>query len=349
MDKTRTLWRPLAQTLSRRQYTTQPTLPPKPWVCTQCLHLRLRPRTATSTTSTTSPLRQQRRLQSTRTNPADNPDFQSIVDQPPLLIRSGRRHNRLGLLLLAAIPATAFVLGCWQVQRLTWKTDLIARFEDRLIRDPLPLPPQVDPDAIHDFDYRRVYARGRLRHDQEMLIGPRLHDGNDGYLVVTPLDRSALYPAYGAKGINTTVLVCRGWIAKDKAAQASRHPSSLPTGEVVVEGLLREPWLKNSFTPDNKPAQAKWYFPDVREMAGHVGSQAVWVEETMRPDLLASYDREAKGVPIGRAPEVNLRNNHVQYIFTWFSLSLATSIMLWMVVKKPASNIRSRVRQSTQW
>ncbi|KAK5112404.1 hypothetical protein LTR85_011513 [Meristemomyces frigidus] len=337
MDKSRILWRPIAQAVSQRQLST---LPPKAWVCTQCLRsLRPRPRP--------SPLRPQRRHQSS--NPADNPDFHSIVDNPPQLIRSGRKHNKLGLLILTAIPVTAFVLGCWQVQRLGWKTDLIARFEDRLVRDPLPLPPQVDPDAIKDFDYRRVYARGRLRHDQEMLIGPRLHDGNDGYLVVTPLDRSEQYPAYAAKGINTTVLVCRGWITKDKAAQSTR-PEGLPTGEVVVEGLLREPWKKNTFTPDNQPGQEKWYFPDVHEMAGHVGSQAVWVEETMKPDLLASYDREAKGIPIGRAPEVNLRNNHVQYIFTWFSLSLATSIMLWMVVKKPASNMRgSRVRQNTQW
>ena len=36
------------------------------------------------------------------------------------------------------------------------------------------------------------------------------------------------------------------------------------------------------------------------------------------PDLLRAYDREAKGIPIGRAAEVNLRNNHTQYIFTWY-------------------------------
>jgi surfeit locus 1 family protein len=37
----------------------------------------------------------------------------------------------------------------------------------------------------------------------------------------------------------------------------------------------------------------------------------------IEPDLLKSYDREAKGIPIGRPAEVNLRNNHTQYIFTW--------------------------------
>lgn len=29
-------------------------------------------------------------------------------------------------------------------------------------------------------------------------------------------------------------------------------------------------------------------------------------------------DYEARGIPYGRAAEVNLRNNHAQYIFTWY-------------------------------
>jgi len=158
------------------------------------------------------------------------------------------------------------------VQRLGWKTDLMARFEDRLVRDPLPLPPQIDPKVISEFDYRRVYATGRLRHDQEMLIGPRLHDGADGYLVITPLDR-------GDKG--SKVLVNRGWIAKAKKEQRSR-PESMTQGEVMVQGLLREPWKKNMFTPDNQPQFGEFYFPDVEMLAGLTGSQPVWIEQTMR-------------------------------------------------------------------
>jgi len=38
----------------------------------------------------------------------------------------------------AIIPVTAFALGTWQVQRLDWKTKLIAKLEHRLTRDPLP-------------------------------------------------------------------------------------------------------------------------------------------------------------------------------------------------------------------
>ncbi|KAL2023514.1 hypothetical protein VTK56DRAFT_2122 [Thermocarpiscus australiensis] len=270
---------------------------------------------------------------------ADDPDFTSIVDNPPELVRTGRRHGP-GLIILAIIPVTAFFLGTWQVQRLKWKTDLIAKCEDRLVRPPLPLPPRVDPDAVADFDYRRVYVTGRFRHDQEMLVGPRVRDGEQGYMVVTPLERA------GDEG--ATVLVNRGWVSK-KMADQSRRPDSLPSGEVRVEGMLRRPWKKNLFTPDNRPDKGEFYFPDVKQMAALTGSQPVWVEQTMEPDYLQALDYVARGIPIGRPAEVNLRNNHAQYIFTWYGLAVATSIMFYMVVKKPASDIARRVRMNKNW
>ena len=148
---------------------------------------------------------------------------------------------------------------------------MIAKFEDRLVREPLPLPPKIDPSVIKDFDYRRIYASGRFRHDQEMLIGPRIHDGNNGYLVVTPLERD---------GDGTTILVSRGWISKKLQKQINRT-EGLPAGLVTVEGILREPWKKNMFTPENRPELSEFYFPDVEQMAKITGSQPVWVEETM--------------------------------------------------------------------
>lgn len=175
------------------------------------------------------------------------------------------------LFYTALIPIIAFGLGTWQVQRLDRKTKMIAKFEDRLIRPPLPLPPRIDPDAIAEFDYRRVYATGHYLHDKEMLVGPRMNEGEDGFLVVTPLERG---------DGQSTVLVNRGWISRKLMNQKDR-PEGLPMGEVTVEGLLREPWKKNMFTPENKPEEGKFYFPDIEQMAELAGSQPVWIEETM--------------------------------------------------------------------
>ncbi|KAK7541304.1 COX1 assembly protein-like protein Shy1 [Phyllosticta citricarpa] len=325
--------------------SAKPTSSTPAWRCPQCSLQRAR-----------FPRPQQRRYQSSNksdnTNssgspqPADDPTFTSIVDQPATLVKTGRRHGP-GLIILALIPITAFLLGTWQVRRLSWKTDLVATLEDRLIQPPLPLPPRIDPSAIESFDYRRVTARGVLRHDKEMLVGPRLRDGEDGFLVFTPLERDP--GGVDAAGRPTSVLVCRGWISREKREQRSRTPEALPSGEVMVEGLLRKPWKKNYFTPENHPDRGDWYFADVEEMARVAGTQPVWIEETLKPDYLVAMDRASKGIPIGRPAEVNVRNNHLQYIFTWYSLSLATSVMLWMVIKKPVSRVGRRVRQSREW
>lgn len=212
---------------------------------------------------------------SARRNNGLDPNFVSILDRPAKMARVGKQHGP-GLIILAIIPITAFALGCWQVQRLGWKTDLIARFEDRLTFPPLELPLRIDPDAIKDFDYRKVWAKGVLRHDQEMLIGPRVMEGENGYIVVTPLERK------DENGNTSKILCCRGWIKEDTKAEWFRKASGgMPEGEVLIEGLLRQPPKGNMFTPKNHPEKGEWYFSSVEEMAKHTGSQAVWVEETM--------------------------------------------------------------------
>jgi cytochrome oxidase assembly protein ShyY1 len=105
----------------------------------------------------------------------------------------------------------------------------MARLEDRVVKPPLLLPPKVDPTAIDGFDYRRVLATGGFRHDHEMLVGPRIRDGGNGFQIVTPLERPG-----GEK-----ILVNCGWISKKMKDHKNRDRDALPTGEVAVEGLLR--------------------------------------------------------------------------------------------------------------
>lgn len=184
----------------------------------------------------------------------------------------------------------------------------MAYLEDMLVKDPLPLPPRLDPAVIPEFDFRRVFVEGRYRHDLEMLLGPRMHEGLVGYEVITPFER-----ADGAG----MVLVNRGWVAKEKAKQADRDAEGFPQGNVVLEGMLRKPYKKNMFTPNNNPKRNAWYFPDVKEMAQHVGAQQVWIEETFEVDLVKDMDYTERGIPIGKPAEIKIKNDHMQYIVTW--------------------------------
>src|SRR5579859_7554746 len=119
------------------------------------------------------------------------------------------------------MPITSFALGTWQVYRLKWKKGLIERYTKNLQEPPIILPkdvgyqPPLSPTSppntpirlnktrfmfpwsgvycsdrsVEELDHRTVLVRGRFRHDQEMLVGPRTRDGILGYHVITPIER----------------------------------------------------------------------------------------------------------------------------------------------------------------
>jgi SURF1 family len=104
------------------------------------------------------------------------------------------------LLIEVAMPITSFALGTWQVYRLKWKKSLIERYSENLRQPPIILPKDVGFECTlkktdfrdhtaDELDHRTVLVRGRFRHDQEMLVGPRTRDGELGYHVVTPIER----------------------------------------------------------------------------------------------------------------------------------------------------------------
>lgn len=246
--------------------------------------------------------------------------------------------------LLVLMPIISFGLGCWQVKRLQWKHNLIANAESQLALPPLPLPANLNVDVISEFDYRRVTATGEFDHAHEMLVGPRLYEGRNGFLVVTPLIRKD-----GSK-----LLVCRGWIEQSFERQSTR-PESLVKGPVTVHCLIRKTPKKNMFTPDPKPEIGRYYFMDIPEMASRTGSQPIYLQELEdRESELLPEMAAMRGIPIGAPPKVEFRNTHFQYIMTWFGLSIITTAMLVLVFRqrKAASvsdAMRAKLAHAKKW
>ncbi|WP_283178987.1 SURF1 family cytochrome oxidase biogenesis protein [Gemmobacter sp. 24YEA27] len=55
-----------------------------------------------------------------------------------MTVRRSGAAGIVALVLAALVFAGLIGLGVWQVQRLAWKTDLIARTEARLMAKPVP-------------------------------------------------------------------------------------------------------------------------------------------------------------------------------------------------------------------
>ncbi|TCD68074.1 surf-like protein, partial [Steccherinum ochraceum] len=207
-----------------------------------------------------------------------------------------------------------------------WKIDLIDELEEKLERAPIALPRHVNTAAVPEFVYRKVYLKGTWDHERTMLLGPRARDGTLGYHIITPLVRTD----------GTTVLVDRGFVSKEFAESSSW---SKEPGEVELLGTLRVAEKRNNFTPDNHPEKNEWYWTDIATMAEYAGGeganvQPVFLEEIFDGHAGDASTRLSSGIPLGKPAVVDIRNSHISYIATWYSLSAFTSVMFIRLLMK---------------
>lgn len=200
-----------------------------------------------------------------------------------------------------AVFLALMALGVWQVQRLAWKTDLIARVEARLAEPPAPAPGPSEWAGMdaRDAEYRRIAVTGTYRADSDTLVKAVTERG-PGFWVMTPMQTAQGW----------TVLVNRGFVA-----DAARDDRPLPGGEVTVTGLLRMSQPGGAFLRGNDPGAGRWYSRDTAAIAAAqgLGPVAPWF-----------LDADAQGdgaQPIGGLTVIRFRNSHLGYALTWFSLA----------------------------
>lgn len=219
----------------------------------------------------------------------------------------GRPRSRPGLALtLCTLTALALLLalGTWQVQRLRWKTDLIATAETRFAGPPMILAAVLaDP---HGSDYRPVQATGRYRNDLSFAMDAIGEDGELGARLVTPLDT-------GSTGL---VLVERGWLPERLLPPAT--PGDLqPTAELTLTGHVRDRSMERAglFTPTNQPSRRRWFWYDLPEIEQAIGHPVAPVVLTLDgPDT-------ARDLPRPLPLRIDFPNNHLGYAITWYGLA----------------------------
>jgi surfeit locus 1 family protein len=213
---------------------------------------------------------------------------------------------------LTTIPAIVVMLGLgtWQLQRLEWKADLIARVTERAAAAPVALPVALDDPAAWEF--RSVTLSGQFLNDREMLLLARPRQGQAGYEVMTPFQRA------DGGGV---VLVNRGFVPMDKRAAASRA-SGRVDGPTNLRGVVRLPQSAGLFQPDNAPGAEVWMRADPAAMAA---------DRTLGPVasfMVEALPGQAPGdLPAGIEPRVELPNNHAQYALTWYGLAVTLAVV----------------------
>jgi surfeit locus 1 family protein len=201
--------------------------------------------------------------------------------------------------------ALLLTLGTWQVQRLFWKTELIARAEDRL-----GAPPVAIASAGHDWgslDFRHVRVSGEFAAEGAIGFGTAARDGILGSELLVPFRLPD----------GRLLLVDLGWIA-DAEFENHTFARALPAGAIELEGIARDRSAArpNRFTPSARPAEGRWYGWDLEAMA-------LALEGELIPIVL-TLDRPLPGMDAVRPSPVGVdyRNNHLGYALTWYGLAV---------------------------
>ncbi|MEI3854011.1 SURF1 family protein [Ensifer sp. CCNWLY38] len=220
---------------------------------------------------------------------------------------------------LLFLVAVFLALGTWQVQRLFWKLDLVARVEARVGAPAVSPPAQSDWSAVNreKDEYRRVTATGTFSHDQTALVQAVTELGA-GFWVLTPMRLED----------GSTVLINRGFVPADRRDAAARAEGEID-GTATVAGLLRITEPGGAFLRSNDPASDRWFSRDVAEIAAAKGLHNVapyFIDADATPN--------PGGLPIGGLTIVRFRNSHLVYALTWFALATMSAAGAYLVYRQ---------------
>lgn len=225
----------------------------------------------------------------------------------------------MGLFLLV-VPIGTFCLGTWQVQRRKWKLNLIDELASKSKAPPIHFPENLE--ELEDLEYRRVKMIGTFDHNREILLGPRpalvegdvsqsgsglISSGQSGFLVITP---------FKLADRDLTVLVNRGWVPRKQKNQDTRIEGQVE-GQIEMQAVVRKTERRAPFMPENKKGATVFLYRDVPTMSQMLNTA---------PIFLDAVDT-VPGGPQGGQTRVTMRNEHLSYLLTWYSLSLSTAYL----------------------
>ena len=216
------------------------------------------------------------------------------------------------------VPAFAILisLGVWQIERLHWKLDLIAKIHHGLTAPPVALRdalPADDPVHVDAADYRRVLAHGRFDNAQAIRFFATGAEGMPVYHIVTPFDLDD----------GRVLIVDRGFVPMRADGGELAKPAE-PEGARTVVGVLRKPSAPNWFTPPVDKTSRIVHTRDPKTLAAAFGWRHVF------PMFLeADATPNPGGWPKGGQTIVDLPNDHLQYALTWFCLA-AGLLVVWL-------------------
>ncbi|SHK98464.1 Cytochrome oxidase assembly protein ShyY1 [Bradyrhizobium lablabi] len=233
-----------------------------------------------------------------------------------------RRRNVAGFAIFTSVMLMVFIgLGVWQLQRRVEKHALIAALTERLAAAPAPLPTPSEWTALTPAkdEFRRVSFAATYEPLADAMV---YSSGSSVREDISGPGTWAFLPARLENG--ATVVINTGFVPntmQDRAVEDRAVTRLITHQPVMLTGYLRFPEAGGMLTPSENPAKRLWFTRDHLAMARALNWQDV---APFYIDL--EQPVPANGIPKPGPLEVHLKDDHMQYAITWFTLAAAVVI-----------------------
>jgi cytochrome oxidase assembly protein ShyY1 len=244
------------------------------------------------------------------------------------MIATAARRSVVGFGVFTIVMVALFVgLGVWQLQRRVEKHALIAALTERLAAAPAPLPPPSEWSALTPAkdEFRRVSFAATYQPLADAMV---YSSGSSVREDISGPGTWAFVPARLENG--ETVVINTGFVPntmQDRAVEDRAVAQLITRQPVTLTGYIRFPESAGVLTPSENLTKRLWFTRDHLAMARALNWQNV---APFYIDL--EQPVPANGIPKPGPLEVHLKDDHMQYAITWFTLAAAVVIAfgVWM-------------------
>ena len=205
---------------------------------------------------------------------------------------------------------TLCMLGTWQLNRLTWKNNLISEVSKSISMEPQKL--EIENIDLNS-QYLPVKAEGKFL-DTEIHVLFSLKPYGPGFKIIKPFKLKS----------DEIILVDLGFVPEDKKKNERK------INKIKILGNILFPNETDHFTPLPNFTKNIWFSRDLEKMAISLNTQPILV-------ILSSKIDENDIIATPLTPK--FLNNHLQYSITWFSMAIAWLFMsIYFIIKVIRNN-----------
>ncbi len=227
------------------------------------------------------------------------------------------------LMMLITVPIL-IKLGLWQLERKADKEALVTRIEQRAGAVPHVVTVQelIDSkETLDALDYTPVTLKGSFvaGYDAQVFTNidePSVKFNGPGYDIL-----SLFVSSEGGY-----VLVNRGFVPPEK-----RNSVATTSEPIIITGLIRKPERRSYVDVADRPERKEFAIREPKAIIAGLGIV------DFKPIIDKFYIDLRTPVPTGGLPQpyktqINITNNHLQYVVTWWGFALVFTVMFGVVL-----------------